>query len=130
MIATGTLGSTWGINNPGAPFNETNWEKVCWDRTNRNFVAVANSLGAGTTTIATSPDGVHWTMRNRPTTAAYQQIVYGGGNNNRVVGLASNQTTGTFAGTLANSPHAGNPDFWVPMRVNGIAGYFPLWYGS
>lgn len=41
-----------------------------------------------------------------------------------------NQTTGAGggAGTITNAPHAGNPDFWVPMKVGGILGWVPWWH--
>lgn len=40
------------------------------------------------------------------------------------------QTSGAAAaaGTIANAPHAGNPDFWVPMQVNGVDGWVPWWH--
>ncbi len=42
----------------------------------------------------------------------------------------TNQTSGAAAaaGTLLNAPKAGNPDFWVPMSVNGTAGWVPWWH--
>jgi hypothetical protein len=41
----------------------------------------------------------------------------------------ANQVTaaGGGAGTLLNAPAAGNPTFWVPVRVNGVDGAFPVW---
>lgn len=35
---------------------------------------------------------------------------------------------GAGAGTLTNAPKAGNPDFWVPVMVNGTAGWVPWWH--
>lgn len=48
-------------------------------------------------------------------------------------GIASvdftNMTNGAAAaaGTLLNSPVAGNPTFWMPVKVNGVAKFVPLW---
>ena len=40
------------------------------------------------------------------------------------------QTTGagSGAGTITNAPHIGNPDFWVPVEVNGTLGWSPWWH--
>lgn len=50
------------------------------------------------------------------------------GVNNGVV--LTNQVTGAAAaaGTLLNAPKAGNPDFWIPVSVNGTAGWVPWWH--
>jgi hypothetical protein len=34
---------------------------------------------------------------------------------------------GSSVGTLANAPHAGPPDFWLPVVVNGLKYAYPLW---
>lgn len=41
----------------------------------------------------------------------------------------TNQVTGAGVGggTLTNAPSAGNPDFWVPITVNGTNMWFPAW---
>jgi hypothetical protein len=31
------------------------------------------------------------------------------------------------AGTLTNAPSAGNPNFWVPISINGTVRFFPAW---
>lgn len=42
----------------------------------------------------------------------------------------SNQTSGAAASTatLTNAPVAGNPSVWVPVTVNGVAGWIPFWH--
>lgn len=42
----------------------------------------------------------------------------------------SNQMNGAASGTgtLTNSPVAGNPPFWIPAMVNGVAGWIPFWH--
>lgn len=44
--------------------------------------------------------------------------------------ILTNQTdgAGAGAGTLANAPHAGDPDFWIPISVNGTPGWTPWWH--
>lgn len=56
-------------------------------------------------------------------------------NSNQVNVMASggltfaNQTTGGAAavGTLTNAPSAGNPNFWIPIRINGVQRFVPAW---
>jgi hypothetical protein len=36
--------------------------------------------------------------------------------------------SGVGAGALATAPHAGNPDLWVPLKINGIPGWLPWWH--
>ena len=33
----------------------------------------------------------------------------------------------TFAGTLSNAPHAGNPTFWLRVQINGSNCFMPCW---
>lgn len=44
--------------------------------------------------------------------------------------VLTNQVTGAAAqtGTLTNAPKAGNPDFWLPVSINGTAGWVPWWH--
>lgn len=41
----------------------------------------------------------------------------------------SSQTSGAGAnvGTLTNAPSAGNPAFWLPVLINGLARFIPAW---
>jgi hypothetical protein len=41
----------------------------------------------------------------------------------------ANQTSGPGAttGTLTNAPSVGNPDFWLPVTINGTAHWIPAW---
>lgn len=43
--------------------------------------------------------------------------------------VLANQTSGPGAGggTLTNAPSAGNPDFWLPVTINGTAHWIPAW---
>ena len=43
--------------------------------------------------------------------------------------VMANQTTGPGAGlgTLTNAPSAGDPDFWLPITINGTAHWIPAW---
>jgi trimeric autotransporter adhesin len=43
--------------------------------------------------------------------------------------LATNQTNGSGAsvGTLTNAPSVGNPNFWLPISINGTVRYIPAW---
>lgn len=43
----------------------------------------------------------------------------------------TNQTdsAGAGLGTITNAPHAGDPDFWVKIKVNGTNVAFPVWNG-
>lgn len=43
--------------------------------------------------------------------------------------LVANQTSGPGAalGTLANAPSAGDPDFWLPITINGTTHWIPAW---
>lgn len=43
--------------------------------------------------------------------------------------VMANQTSGpgAGAGTLANAPSAGDPDFWLPISINGTAHWIPAW---
>ncbi len=42
----------------------------------------------------------------------------------------TNQTSGAAGntGTLLNAPAAGNPHIWIPVSVNGTAGWVPWWH--
>lgn len=44
--------------------------------------------------------------------------------------VLTNQSSGAAAavGTLTNAPKVGNPDFWIPVSVNGTAGWVPWWH--
>lgn len=41
--------------------------------------------------------------------------------------LSQTSGSGTAAGTLTNSPVAGNPTFWLPVQINGTTYYLPAW---
>lgn len=43
--------------------------------------------------------------------------------------IATNQVSGAAAaaGTLTNAPSAGNPNFWLPVSINGTTRYLPAW---
>lgn len=43
--------------------------------------------------------------------------------------VIANQTSGPGAsvGTLANAPSAGDPDFWLPININGTPHWVPAW---
>lgn len=43
--------------------------------------------------------------------------------------VLTNQTSGPGAavGTLTNAPSAGDPDFWLPVSINGTAHWIPAW---
>lgn len=45
--------------------------------------------------------------------------------------VLTGQTNGSGAsiGTLTNAPHAGNPDFWIPLVCNGTNRVIPSWNG-
>lgn len=44
--------------------------------------------------------------------------------------IMTSQVSGAAAGagTISNAPKAGNPDFWIPVTVNGTAGWVPWWH--
>ena len=43
--------------------------------------------------------------------------------------VMANQTSGpgVATGTLTNAPSAGDPDFWLPISINGTAHWIPAW---
>lgn len=47
------------------------WDSVCWSKELRLFVAVSNSLTNGPQRVATSPNGVTWTLRATPSYAGW-----------------------------------------------------------
>jgi hypothetical protein len=51
------------------------------------------------------------------------------GISNAGVMFRSNQTSGpgVATGTLTNAPSAGDPDFWLPITINGTAHWIPAW---
>jgi photosystem II stability/assembly factor-like uncharacterized protein len=104
----------------------------------------------GGTVIFTSPDGANWSVdllpQPSPPTATITSIAFSPTRNVAVavgtMGLVltrsynhppmpapTNQLTGAGVGlgTLTNAPTAGDPAFWLPIIVNGIQRYIPVW---
>lgn len=61
-------------------------------------------------------------------TTQFEVLPSAGGANAAGVNLA-NLTNGAAAaaGTLLNSPVAGNPTFWAPIQINGVQKFIPCW---
>ena len=70
--------SSYDISNPSNPvdtMSSRTWERIVY--ANGQFVAVSSK--AGTDCIATSPDGIVWTLRTAPTAGNLYSIGYGDG---------------------------------------------------
>jgi hypothetical protein len=64
----------------------------------------------------------------QPATTQLEILPSAGGAGAPSINIA-NVTNGAAAaaGTLANSPVAGNPTFWIPVQVNGVNKFIPAW---
>lgn len=64
----------------------------------------------------------------QPATTQFEILPSAGGAGVAAVNFA-NMTNGAAAqaGTLANSPVAGNPTFWFPVQINGVVKHVPAW---
>lgn len=85
------------------------------------------ALQAATTRLTISPNGV--TTLAAPTAAAENLVITGFGGAGqasiRLDGLTNG--AGALAGTLNNSPVAGDPTFWVPVNIAGAVKFMPAW---
>lgn len=67
-------GINW-VNRPAAMPNANFWTDVCWSPTLSKFVAVASSSGSGNQ-VATSPDGLVWTVQVAATALAWFSVTW------------------------------------------------------
>lgn len=82
-----------GINWSSASFTDSvlsgaNWKGICYSSQLNRYVAVADS---GTKRVATSSDGVTWTLQDASTNATWVSVAYGAG----VFSAVNNNTTGS-----------------------------------
>lgn len=84
-------------------------------------------LQTATTRLTISPNGV--VTLAAPTVAAENLVIDGNGGAGqasiRLNGLTNG--AGVAAGTLANAPSAGDPSFWIPISIGGLARFIPAW---
>lgn len=71
-VLTSTDGETWTNNE--AVLSNKRWLSVSWSSSLSLFVAVAYEVL--TNNIATSPDGVEWTLRNNPDTGPMNYVLW------------------------------------------------------
>lgn len=85
------------------------------------------ALQTATTRLTISPNGV--VTLAAPTVAAENLVIDGNGGAGqasiRLNGLTNG--AGVAAGTLANAPSAGDPSFWIPISIGGLARFIPAW---
>jgi hypothetical protein len=82
-----------GISWSSASFTDSilsgaNWRGVCYSSQLNRYVAVADS---GTKRVATSSDGITWTLQDASTNATWVSVAYGAG----VFSAVNNNTTGS-----------------------------------
>ena len=76
------------------------WRVVKWGQ--GTFVALAGNNG-NTQRIATSPDGVSWTLRVLTSTAAWRSLAFGSPSNSPIWTFVSNGTSGASFGNLTRA---------------------------
>lgn len=86
------------------------------------LAALTTKTGTGLAVFGTSPTLVTPTLGAATATSLTL-------NTNAALILTSQvDGAGVGAGTLLTAPHAGNPDLWIPVSVNGTAGWVPWWH--
>lgn len=102
---------------------------------NNRFTFHVNAANEGAITTATLTGDKVWTFPDSSLTVAGQDIdnLFSAAQTFTVDRgiLTTNQTSsaGASAGTLANAPAAGDPGFWLKIKVNTVDYAIPCWAG-
>ena len=63
----------------------------------------------------------------RSTPAAATVTTLSSATNAAIVLTSQTSGAGSGAGTLTNAPSAGNPGFWLALKINGTTYHVPAW---
>ena len=113
-----TVAQVNGVAYPAAPASNT--VPVV---TAPGVVTYTATIGTGSVVLAPGATGTgDVVLATNPTLAGV--IVNGSG-----TFTLTSQSNGAAAaaGTLSNAPSAGNPNFWLPVEINGVARFIPAW---
>jgi hypothetical protein len=100
------VASVNGVAYPAAPSTDT--------------VPVVTAPGVVTYTATTGTGDV--VLATNPTLAG---VIINGSGTFTLTGQSNGAAAA--AGTLSNAPSAGNPNFWLPVEINGVARFIPAW---
>lgn len=95
---------------------------------NGTLKATNNAATAGVVLDFATDSTLKLFARDGTTPAALQAATVAVSSNNAYI--ATNQTSGAGAltGTLTNAPATGNPQFWLPVSINGTNYWLPAWH--